>query len=338
MTSSARSAEGRRPTMRDVAAAAGVSQQTVSLVLRGEPGPSTASRERVRRAAEEIGYRANVSARLLRRRRSRLIGMLYAAGNTFELRVVERLMERAAEAGFDVVLGPVTGVRTTEVVVSQFLEQRVEALACYNPDPASPALRSAIASMPVVWMGEHAGDPRVDAVRTDDDRGLELLVEHLVERGHTRIAYAGGSVGIVGADRARAYRAAMAARGLPTDEIDVGFGEEDGARAARDLLARDELPTAVIGCSDHCAAGLMGTLVRAGVRIPDDVSITGYDDSDVAALSYLDITSVRQDVDLTVDAALAAILGRLADPDAAPQDRATAASLTTRSSTGPARA
>lgn len=328
----------RQPTMRDVAARAGVSRQTVSLVMRAEPGPSESSRAKVLQAARELHYRTNASARLLRQRRSGLIGMIFASTNTFELRVVERLLERAAAEGFDVVLAPVTEQRSTEVVVSQLLEQRIEALACYNPDPESPALQAAIAELPVVWLGERAPDPRVDAVRTDDDAGLVLLVEHLVSLGHRRIAYAGGLPGAVGRDRANTYRAAMRHAGL-TEEIDlieVGFGEEDGAAAARILLARPEKPTAVIGCSDHCGAGLVATLSRAGVHVPGDISVTGYDDSDIAAYSFNDLTAIRQDVELTVEAILAAIAKRLDDPGAEPRDVATTATLTVRGSTGPA--
>lgn len=331
--------KSRRPTMSDVAERAGVSRQLVSLVLRNAAGPSETSRARVLAAAAELGFQPNASARLLRQDRTRLIGMLFTALNSFQVRVVERLLERAAEEGFGIVLGPVTPQRTTDVVVRQLLEQRVEALACYNPDPESPALAQALDLLPVVWLGERTDESRADVVRTDDDHGLRLLVEHLTGLGHRRIAYAGGLGGRVGADRAETYRAAMVAAGLP-DEIDlvpVAFGEEDGATAARMLLARDRLPTAVIGCSDHCGAGLLATFARAGVDVPDTISVTGYDDSDIAALSYHDLTAIHQDIELTVEAILTSILRRLADPDAPPREVPTEAALTVRSSTGPAR-
>jgi DNA-binding LacI/PurR family transcriptional regulator len=325
--------------MSDVAAAAGVSRQLVSLVLRGSPGPSEESRARVLAAAAELGFRPNASARLLRQSRTRLIGVLFAARNSFQARVVERLLERAADLGFGVVLGPVTDHRTTEVVVRQLLEHRVEALACFNPDPTSPALRQALELMPMIWLGERTAEPRADVVRTDDDTGLRLLVEHLVGLGHREIVYAGGLDGSVGRDRAAAYRSAMATCGLAEriDVVEVGFGEEDGARAAAVLLTRPELPTAVIGCSDHCGAGLIAALGRAGISVPGQVSVTGYDDSDIAATSYNDLTAVRQDVDLTVDATLSAIMRRLEDPAAPPRETATLATLTIRSSTGPVR-
>lgn len=326
--------------MSEVARRAGVSRQLVSLVLRDAPGPSAASRAAVLAAVAEIGFQANTSARLLRQDRTRLVGVMFEPRITFESRVVEHLISRAAEQGLGVVLGPVTPDRTTDVVVSELLGHRVEALGCFNPDPSSAALATAISRVPVVWLGERsAGSGAVDAVHSDDVEGVRLVVEHLVGLGHRDIAYAGGLGGRVGPDRAQAYRTAMVAAGLEDhlDQVLVGFGEEDGATAARLLLSRPELPTAVVGCSDHVGAALVAVLTRAGVRVPEDVSVTGYDDSEVAALSYIDLTAVRQDAGLTADLALQAMLRRLDDPDAPPHDFATAATLTVRGSTGRAR-
>ncbi len=330
-------AAGRMPTMSDVAARAGVSRQLVSMVVRGLPGPSAATRRLVLAAAAELDFRPNASARLLRQKRTRLIGMLIHTTNRFELRVVDRMFERAADVGFGVVLGPVSERRPTDVVLSQLLEQRVEALACFNPDPASSALQRALDLMPVVWMGERSDDHRADVVRTDDDTGLQLIIEHLAGLGHRRIVYAGGLGGRAGPDRADAYRRAMTAAGLvdQIDVVEVGFDEADGASAAAVLLDRDRLPTAVVCCSDHCASGLHAALVLAGKNVPADVSVTGYDDSDVASLSFNQLTTVRQDIDLTVDATIEAILTRLADPTATPRAEPTTASLVLRRSTAP---
>ena len=338
MTTERDSPRRRPPTMSDVARLAAVSRQTVSLVLREAPGPSAASRAAVLAAVDELGFQANTSARLLRQERTRLIGVMFEPRITFESRFVEHLLERAARERLGVVLGPVTPERTTEVVVRELVGHRVEALGCFNPDPSSAALRMAIGRLPVVWLGERSIE-RVDAVHSDDVAGLRLVVEHLVGLGHRDIAYAGGLGGRVGPDRAAAYRRAMTEAGLADhiDQVGVGFGEEDGATAARLLLARDQLPTAVIGCSDHVGAALISVFVSAGVRVPMDVSVTGYDDSDIAALSYHDLTAVRQDADLTASEALAAMTRRLDDPGAEPRDIATPAVLTIRGSTGPAR-
>ena len=194
--------------------------------------------------------------------------------------------------------------------------------------------------MPVVWLGERAREPQADVVRTDDDTGLKLLVDHRAwprgPRHHLRRWLLGFTAG---PDRAVTYRAAMTYCGLAGCIFIVlgGFGEEDGADAARLLLARDRLPTAVIGCSYESGAGLLATFARAGISVPGTISVTGYDDSDIAALSYNDLTAVRQDIDLTVDATLAAITRPLANPTTTPREVPTEASLTVRSSTGPPR-
>lgn len=330
------------PTMGDVARHLGVSRQLVSLVMRDAPGPSASSRKRILAAADELGYRPNASARLLRQRRTRLIGAMFVLRNPFEVRFVERFVERATEEGFGVVLGAHSDERPTDVVVSDLMAQRVEALIAFNPDPASPALQDALERLPVVWLGEKSPEARADNVRVDEVTGLRFAVEHLVELGHRDIAYVGGYPGIVGRDRADAYRGAMASAGLG-DRVEVisgDFGEEDGAAAAREIAARpvSERPTAILSCSDLSAVGLLAAFARAGVSVPDDVSVVGFDDSYVCALSYNDLTSVRQDVEATVEAALHTIVVRLAEPATAPHDVLTPTLLVMRGSTGRVRA
>lgn len=325
--------------MKDVADRAGVSRQLVSLVLRGVAGPSQTSRERVLQAAADLGYQANTSARLLRQNRSGLIGLMFTPSNAFQSAYVERLVELAAEAGFGVVLSPVTSVRTTDVVVPELLGHRVEAMACFNPDPESSELLRALDRIPVVWLGERRGDPRADAVHADDDGGLGLAVEHLVSLGHRSITYVGGTGVKAGPDRARAYRAAMERAGLGefVDVEDASFEEESAAAAATRLVARGDLPTAVIACSDQCALAVRAVLTAAGVSVPGDVSLVGFDDSALARLSFNDLTSVRQDVDATVVATLSAVRDRLTDPERTPCDVTTPATLSVRSSTGAVR-
>jgi DNA-binding LacI/PurR family transcriptional regulator len=326
------------PTMRDIAHHLGVSRQLVSLVMRGAPGPSAASRDRILAAARDLGYRPNASARLLRQRRTHLIGAMFVLRNPFEVRFVERFVERAAEEGFGVVLGAHSDERPTDVVVSDLMAQRVEALVAFNPDPASPALHDALDRIPVVWLGENSPEPRADNVRVDDVTGLRLAVEHLVELGHRHIAYVGGEAGIVGRDRAQAYRRAMAGADLSShaEVFSSDFGEEDGATAAREIASRPAAhrPTAVVSCGDLSAVGVLAGFARTGVAVPGDVSVVGFDDSYVCALSYNDLTSVRQDVEATVEATLATVVARLEQPGTASHDVLTPTVLVTRGSTG----
>lgn len=325
--------------MKDVADHLGVSRQLVSLVMRGVPGPSAESRDRILAAANELGYRPNASARLLRQNRTHLIGMMFQIHHPFQARVVERLFVRAAERGFGLALGPMTDERSTDVVVAELMEERVEALVAFNPDPGSAALAEARRLVPVAWLGEWVQEPEVDNVHVDEVEGLRLAIEHLTALGHRDIVYVGGLDGGVGRDRADAYRAAMTASGL-ADRIEVlpgGFSEEDGAAAARKIVARDRRPTAVVCCGDQCAVGVLAVFARSGVRVPDEISVVGFDDSYLASLSYHRLTSVHQDVEATVEATLEAVLDRVEGADGPRRSVATATTLVVRDSTGPAR-
>ncbi|MEE1650449.1 LacI family DNA-binding transcriptional regulator [Brachybacterium sp. J144] len=334
----------RLPTMKDIAEHVGVSRQLVSLVLRGADGPSTESREKVLAAAAELGYRPNASARLLRQARTRTLGVVFSMRNAFQVRYVEELVAAASARGYRVALGTVDAGRGTDEAIGALLEERVEALAVFNPDPRATALAAASTLLPAVLLGEWTRDDSLDTVHVDERGGLRQAVEHLVGLGHREIAYVGGPLGgLVGADRADAYRAAMTQAGLEgeVDVLDAGFGEEDGASAGRTLLEREQLPTAVVCGSDHAAAGLLAVLQRARVRVPAEVSVIGFDDSHVAALSYHALTSVHQDVAATVEATLSILLERLegtSDGARARRVVATPTRLTVRGSTGTVRA
>lgn len=336
----------RLPTMKDVAEHVGVSRQLVSLVLRGAEGPSEESRERVLAAAAELGYRPNASARLLRQARTRTLGVVFGLRNAFQVRFVEELVAAAAARGYRVALGPVGAGRGTDEAIGALLEERIEALAVFNPDPGSPALAGASRLLPAVLLGEWTEDAWMDTVHVDERGGLRQAVAHLTELGHSAIAYVGGLGGVVGPDRAEAYREAMRAAGLEAriDVLEAGFEEEDGAAAGRALLARAQLPTAVVCASDQVAAGLLAVVARAGVEVPAALSVIGFDDSHVAALSFHDLTSVHQDVGETVAATLGVLLPRVEAGDGgaagevaeAPRRRiATPARLVVRGSTGP---
>jgi DNA-binding LacI/PurR family transcriptional regulator len=323
--------------MRDVADHVGVSRQLVSLVLRDVPGPSPAARERILAAAAELGYRANASARLLRQKRTRLIGAIYMMRNPFESQLVEQLFARAAGREFGIVLGPITEGRSIEQVVDELIEQRVEGLVGFVPPEWNAYAERIGGTVPTVWLGGPAPEPH-DNVHIDDEAGMKLAVDHLVGLGHRAIAHVRGEKS-AGFARADGYRLAMSRAGL-ADMIDVvgdGWGEEDGAGAAREFLARSELPTAVICSGDQVAAGLRAVLVAEGVRIPHDISVTGWDDSYIAALSYHQFTSIRQDLDATAEASIDAVLRRLADPERPRELILTPARLIERTSTGPVR-
>lgn len=326
------------PTMADVAKRAGVSRALVSMVMRDKPGPAPESRERILTAARELGYRPNASARLLRRNRTKLIGAIFWMGSPFQVRVVERLFTTAAELGYGIALGPTTSDRSTDAVIEQLIEERVEALIAFNIDADSHEFREATTRIPTVLLGEWNHDAHSDNVHIDDDEGLRLVIEHLVSLGHRNIAYVGGEGGIVGRDRAAAYRRAMTTFGLEqqSEVIRGSFFEEDGAAAAREILSREARPSALVCAGDLCAVGALSVFAQAGLSVPDDISVVGFDDSYVASLSYQQLTTVHQDVAATADATLSAILRRLEDFALPPIKVATPATLMVRATTGPA--
>lgn len=328
----------RLPTMQDIADHLGVSRQLVSLVLRDVPGPSAQSRDRILAAATELGYRPNASARLLRQNRTRLIGVVFQMGHPFQVRFVERFFVRAAEHGFALALGPATAERSTDVAVAELMEERVEALVAFNPEPDSAVLAEASGLIPVAWLGEWTDAP-VDNIHVDEAEGLRLAVEHLVGLGHRDITYVGGLGRTVGHDRAEAYRAAMRSVGL-ADQIDVvtsGFTEEDGATAAREILGRSRRPTAVLCCGDQCAVGVLAVFAQERVPVPGEISVVGFDDSYLASLSYQQFTSVHQDVEATVDATWQSVIDRLGGDRGERRVVATPTTLAIRRSTGAVR-
>lgn len=288
----------RHPTMADVAAHLGVSRQLVSLVLADRPGPSARTRERVLRAAEELGYRADTAARLLRRARSRQVGVLFNLGYPMDAHLVEELYPAAAELGYDVVLGAMAATRGEREAIDELVGLRCEALILIGLSTEAPAYLTRVAErVPVVEIGQRTGAEGTDSVRTADAEGARRAVAHLVELGHRAIVHVDGGDLPGARERARGYAEAMREHGLAerTEVVPGAYSEEAGARAARLLLSRDALPTAVVAANDLCAFGLWASLVGAGVSVPGEVSVVGYDDSRTARLSFLRLTSVRQD-------------------------------------------
>jgi DNA-binding LacI/PurR family transcriptional regulator len=330
---------GRRPRLADVAARAGVSSGLVSLVLRNQPGPSAPTRARVIAAAQELGYRADRTASLLARRRSRHLGVLMDVRNTFHAELVTDLDAAATGLGYDLVLSTLTPARDERSAAAILLDFRCEALVLLGPDEPAGWLNALGSELPVVVVGRRVPSATVDVVRAADDRGVVQAVSHLAGLGHRDIAFVDGGSGTIAADRRRGYRQAMRRRGfaghlriIPGDHT-----EEAGTRAAAALTAGETLPTAVITSNDRCAVGLLDALARLGVAVPGTVSVVGYDDSTLARLAHVDLTSVSQDARGQAGQAVALAVERLENGRAAPREVVLTPHLVVRSTTGPPR-
>jgi DNA-binding LacI/PurR family transcriptional regulator len=332
-------ATAQRPRLEDVAARVGLSPATVSLVLSKAPGPSAETRRRVLQAAAELGYRPDRTASLLARRRSHLLGVLLEVSNSFHAELVEDLQAAAEHLGYELVLSAVTRTRDERRAVETLLDFRCEALILLGPD-APPARLAALGrQLPVVAVGRRVTADGVDVVRTADDQGVGQAVSHLAGLGHRAIAYVDGGSGVIPGDRRRGYRTAMRRHGLAdlVRTIPGDHTEESGLHAATTLLRQPELPTAVVAFNDRCAVGLLDALNRAGVDVPGWVSIVGYDDSPLARLAHVNLTTVSQNTQQQAEHAVAAAVERLDGERSQPREVVLTPRLVVRRTVGPPR-
>jgi DNA-binding LacI/PurR family transcriptional regulator len=306
------------PTQEDVAKKARVSRALVSLVMRGEPNVSELRRRRVLRAAEELGYRPNAYARSLASKRLHTIGVLINdVTNPYFGGVYSSFAIAAEQAGFDLLVAP--GTRSAEkeaALVHTLLEHRVAGLALMSPMMPTKELRSLTASWPTVLIGRDTAIAGVDVVTTDEEQAARLALEHLAALGHRDIVHITGGANPSGKARAKAYRAVMREIGLEPREVAGAFSHEAGQEGAREILSMARLPTAVLAANDLVAVGAMGVFQSQGLRVPDDVSVVGYDDSQIARLDLVQLTSIRQPVDEFGDEAIALLVDRVAKPHA----------------------
>lgn len=293
-------------TILDVATRANVSKSLVSLVMRGSPFVSEARRVAVLKAAEELGYRPNVLARGLRAERTHTIGVLLPGLQHPFLAVVARSLQTELTAcGYQTILGTEYGVADREVqAVETMLDRRVDGLVLISPVISDSEIRELAAKTPVVMIARWSDDPAVDYVIDDGAAGARMAVEHLVALGHQRIAHISGSRE-EGPSRASTqtdsvrcdgYQAAMRQMGLEQfiRVVPGPYTEEGGYRAARELLRDWPHPTAIFAGSDTAAVGALSAIEEAGLIVPRNVSLVGYDNSNLAALARISLTSVAQ--------------------------------------------
>ena len=287
-----------QPTIHDVAARAGVSKSLVSLVMRGSDRVSQRRRAEVLRVAAELGYRPNAVARSLVQRRTRTVGfMLSDLHNPFFAELADGIQAQAREHGYRMLI--MTGDRSPAgeaEALETLLELRVDGVILAGPRVSASAIVDAGRSVPVVVV---AGKPRistVDTVVSDDLLGARVAVEHLVELGHRRIAYIDGGNDPGARLRRRGYERAMAGCGVER-YIAVArgdFTEAGGQRGARALLQSRPQPTAIFAANDLAAVGALRVIEEAGIAVPDDVSLVGYDNTALAAMHHLSLTTIDQ--------------------------------------------
>ena len=321
--------------MSDVAERAGVSRALVSIVFRDVAGASAETRERVRAAAEELGYSPDRRARLLSRRRTQVLGVTFALGHAFHADLLAGLYRAATAYGQELTLSGTTVDRDEGEAVADLLALHCDALLLLGSGLSEDALASLAGAVPTVVVARASGTPLVDVVRTDDVAGASLAARHLLDLGHARLVHVDGGSAAGAEERRRGFGSAVEDAGSgPADVVRGGLTEEDGAEAAQHLLARESLPTGIAVFNDQSAAGLMDVLQQAGLRWPADVSVMGYDDSPLARTRWARLTTVRQDVDALARLAVRRAVERVHEPDQPAREDLVAPRLVVRGSTG----
>ena len=329
-------ANSQRPTMKDIADKVGVSKALVSLVFRNAAGPSEQTRQRVFAAAEELGYRVNRTAALMTARRTHHLGVTVNIRNSFHTEIAEDIVASADRAGYQVVLGAVTPTHDETRVIDTLLDFRCEGLLLVGPELPTEALTDIGKQVPTVVIGRRLRTTTLDVVRSADGRGIGTVVDYLVELGHRRVVHVAGGPGVIAADRRKGYLRAMQRHGLDdsTGVIEGDFTESSGVHAVAELLDGD-LPTAVVCANDRIAVGVVDALRRNNIDVPGQVSVTGYDDSVLARLGHIDLTTVSQQPADQADQAVAAAVQRLDDGRTESRTAVLTPQLVVRTTTAP---
>jgi LacI family transcriptional regulator len=284
----------RRVTIKDVAAATGLSPAAVSYALRGVQ-TTRETQERVRRTAEELGYTGNAVARALARGRTGLVGVLSGSLQDLgEQRFVELLGRELGRHDLHMLVADARGEPERErMVARQLADQLVDGLVISPLDPSDASWSDLGDVLPVVTVGDALPGPTVGEVLFDNRAGVTLVLEHLSGLGHRRIAVLTPRRPSTPDRPAERVVAAVCAQlGLEATVVNSRHSVEDAAAAAAALLARDPRPTAVFCLSDSIACGVYAAAAAAGLAIPGDLSVAGYDDHAIAGVLAPALTSV----------------------------------------------
>jgi DNA-binding LacI/PurR family transcriptional regulator len=293
-----------RVRLRDVAEHAGVSVKTVSNVVNGYVHVSPAMREKVQASLEELNYRANLSARSLRRGRSGLIALAVPALDMPYFAELTRFVVQEAELlGWTVLVDQTDGLREREQVVATGIRSHLIDGLILSPVAMDYAELSAVRDeTPIVLLGEKIGGADIDHVAFDNVAAARVATDHLLSLGRTRVAAIGYQAGVVARSgvaevRRTGYEQALEAAGVPVraslTRTVAGFQRLEGARAMESLLA--ERPDAVLCFNDQLALGALRTLAVADVRVPDEVAVIGIDDIEDGRFSSPTLSTIAPD-------------------------------------------
>jgi len=295
-------------TLQDIAKRLGVSVATVSRALAGYTDVAASTRQRVLQAAQEMGYRPNIIARMLQKQRTDTIGFIIPThGPRFSDPYFSELLagigNSASEQDYDLLVSTCSPDTPDEMgAYERFVQgRRVDGMLVVRTREHDVRIAYLLEQQfPFVSFGRSDLEADFPYLDVDGEAGLRQLTQHLIDLGHRHIAYISAPLNLMFAfHRMEGYKKALAANGIPFDEATMTVGElteRSGYKAGRDFLTRDNPPTAIIACNDLMALGVISAAQGLGLTVGRDVSVTGFDDVSLAAHSHPTLTTVRQPI------------------------------------------
>ncbi|MGI9400403.1 MAG: LacI family DNA-binding transcriptional regulator [Rhizobiaceae bacterium] len=308
-----------KTTSLEVAKRAGVSRSAVSRVF--TPGASASNKtvEKVRKAAEELGYRPNILARAMVSGRSRIIGLVVAyLENQFYPVALELLSNTLQERGYHILIFTAPNSQEgVESVMQDLMDYQVDGIIAASVSLSSDLARRAQSSgIPVVLFNRGQDGPDFTNVTSDNVQGGRKVAEFLLAGGHSKIAHIAGWQGsTTGRDRKLGFLSALEDAGVePIAVMDGMYKRESAIQCTRELIEANDRPDAIFVGNDHMAFGVIDEVRALGLNPGTDISIVGYDDVPLASWGSYDLTTVRQPVNRMVEAAIDRLLARIDDP------------------------
>ncbi|WP_110588558.1 LacI family DNA-binding transcriptional regulator [Microbacterium suaedae] len=329
-----------RTTITDVARAAGVSVATVSKVINGRDGVAASTSEHVLEIVNQLGYASSLVATSMRRSRTHVIGVLVAEFEPFALQLLHGVSEALTDTEYDVLAYAGAVSSGSHLGWESRSLSRLGGTLIDGAVVVTPTVRLPETSMPIVAIDPHTGPASPATVDTDNLRGAREATEHLISLGHRRIAHLRGRDDLESARlREQGYREALRAAGIEEDPSLVaegGYRPAEAAAGAAALLNLETPPTAIFAANDLSAIGTMQVADERGIRVPEDLSLVGFDDVPEAAATTPPLTTVRQPL-AAMGRSAVDLLVRMIEGEAEPTHIRMSADLVVRGSTAPPR-
>jgi LacI family transcriptional regulator len=328
-----------RATITDVARAAGVSVSTVSKVINERYGVAPETTKRVMAVVTELGYETSLVASSLRNRRTNVIGILVPEFESFSVELLKGVSDAAKGTGYELLAYTGLAVGETSIGWERKSLSRLAGTLVDGAIVITPTMLIPTTSIPVVAIDPHTGQAGGSTIDSDNVGGARAACRHLIDLGHRRIAHIRGRSDLASAQlRESGYRESLTEAGIPFDPTLVRDGAYQSAltaEAARELLTRPDRPTAVFAANDQSALGVIRVAQELGLRVPEDVSVVGFDDIPEAGTSTPPLTTVAQPLHDLGEQALLMLIERLDGHEFPRSDVHLPAELVVRASTAP---